>query len=335
MKEALVDVPVKINIWIRTECQRRQFDVIREARPSILFIQSDGGRNSKEWEAIKINRKMIDEGIDWDCKVYRLYEDKNNGLYTMSKKIGKLIWGTVDRCIFLEDDDIPSVSYFSFCKELLDKYENDLRIQGISGFNPLGTWNGPSADYFFSGETNSSGHARWKRSIEKVFDYDLCYGSDPYVLKLMKKHLGNYTYKRAVKCAKKRNIDGHVPSGEFYCGISRATQNALYIMPKKNMISNFGCEDNSVHSSAYQTLSREEQRLYFSSVYEVEFPIKHPQYVIRDVLFEKELRKAIGSGHPWIRYRRRVIKAFKMIYIQGISGLLNKLKKLYSNRHEK
>lgn len=114
MKPYLVDVPVKINIWIRTECQKKQFDVIKEARPSILFIQSDGGRNQKEWDAIYQNRKLIDEGIDWECTVYRLYEEKNNGLYTMSQKIDQLVWSKVNECIFLEDDQVPAVSYFKF-----------------------------------------------------------------------------------------------------------------------------------------------------------------------------------------------------------------------------
>lgn len=39
MKPYLVDVPVKINIWIRPECQKRQFEIIKQARPSILFVQ--------------------------------------------------------------------------------------------------------------------------------------------------------------------------------------------------------------------------------------------------------------------------------------------------------
>ena len=56
MKPYLVDVPVKINIWIRPECQRKQFEVIKKARPSILFVTSDGGRNDQEWQLIYQNR---------------------------------------------------------------------------------------------------------------------------------------------------------------------------------------------------------------------------------------------------------------------------------------
>ena len=41
MKPYLVDVPVRVNIWIRPECQKKQFEILKQARPSILFIQSD------------------------------------------------------------------------------------------------------------------------------------------------------------------------------------------------------------------------------------------------------------------------------------------------------
>ncbi len=85
-KPYLVDVPVRVNVWIRPEAQRRQFEVLKEARPSVLFLISDGGRNEKEWEAIRQNRALFENEIDWDCKVYKIFEETNNGLYTMSRK---------------------------------------------------------------------------------------------------------------------------------------------------------------------------------------------------------------------------------------------------------
>lgn len=42
MNDYLVDVAVEINIWIRPNLQREQFEVIKKARPSVLFLISDG-----------------------------------------------------------------------------------------------------------------------------------------------------------------------------------------------------------------------------------------------------------------------------------------------------
>ena len=55
-----------------------------------------------------------------------MFEDHNNGLFSMAEKMYKYIWERVDRCIFLEDDQIPSVSYFQYCADLLEKYKDDL-----------------------------------------------------------------------------------------------------------------------------------------------------------------------------------------------------------------
>ena len=54
----------------------------------------------------------------------------------------------VDKCIVLEDDDVPSVSFFTFCKEMLDKYEQDPRITMIAVFFPLTMVSGMSGVLF-------------------------------------------------------------------------------------------------------------------------------------------------------------------------------------------
>ena len=165
MKPFLVDVPVRINIWIRPDCQRKQFEVLKQARPSIMFLISAGGRNENEWEAIRANRAMFDSEIDWECTVYKLYEEENNGLYAMAAKCRELVWSMVDRCIFLEDDLLPSVSYFRYCAELLEKYKDDLRVSVICGMNHLGICEDVNADYFFSRQGSIWGTATWKRSV--------------------------------------------------------------------------------------------------------------------------------------------------------------------------
>ena len=61
-----------------------------------------------------------------------------------------------DKCIVLEDDDVPSQSFFPFCKELLDRYEHDDRITMIAGFNSDEVTAGVPDDYFFTTVFRSS-----------------------------------------------------------------------------------------------------------------------------------------------------------------------------------
>ncbi len=333
MKEFLVDVPVKINIWIREDCFRKQFDIIKKACPSILFVQSDGGRNNVEWASILKNRQIIDNEIDWNCQVYKLYMEENNGLYGMSQITKKLIWSTVDRCIFLEDDDIPSVSFFRFCKELLDKYENDYRVQGICGFNPLNECKEVTSDYFFTAMWNPWGTATWKRASELLTDGKLSYFDDTYTLSLMKKLLNNSNYKMAINCARDKKYNGHVPSSEFYHGIGRITQNALFIFPKYNLISNEGCSMDSEHSNSYKVLSNAEKKLFYSKTYEYRFPLKHPEYMISNVVFQRRVRALLGNYNPIKKFYRRIVKGIKTIYFLGPQALVKKIKKTSMQRH--
>ena len=330
MKPYLVDVPVKINIWIREECQKKQFEIIKQARPSILFIQSDGGRNEKEWEAIKNNRKMIDEGIDWECTVYRLYENVNNGLYAMSRKTSSLIWSNVDRCISLEDDILPTVGFFTYCAELLEKYKDDTRIECICGMNHLGVSENVEADYFFSRQGSIWGTATWKRVIEERGNFD--YANDPYVMKLLKKRTKSnpIAWKRLNAYSKQELYEGHVAGGEFWIEFDMYSQNRLQIVPKYNMVSNIGFGSESQHFDELKLMPKCMTRIFNMKTYELEGPINHAKYVIPDIEYEKKRNKVMLYNTPVRRFFANVQRIFLIIRYGGIKTIKKKTKKLFS-----
>ncbi len=321
-KPFLVDVPVKINIWIRRECQRKQFEVIKQARPSILFVTSDGGRNEKEWETILLNRKMYEEEIDWDCTVYYQYADENLGLYTMSRKRLELIWGIVDRCIFLEDDIIPSISFFSYCAELLEKYKDDTRIETICGMNHLEVSEDVTSDYFFSRQGSIWGTATWKRAHEGRGDFS--YGDDPYVMKLLKqrtKH--NPTFMKKIEAYSKSELhEGHVAGGEFWIEFDMYAQNRLQIVPKYNMINNVGYDEGSAHAQGYKYFNSDIKKLFNMKTYEYQMPLKHPKYVIPDVEYEKKRNAMLGYNDRWAKFKHRIEINYLRLKYDGLFGLI-------------
>lgn len=285
MKTYLIDVPVKINIWTRPNLQRRQFEVVKQARPSIIFIQSDGGRNEKEWELIRKNRQMYDTEIDWDCEVHRLYEDKNLGMYTMSKKVKDYIWEHVDRCIFTEDDQIPSVSFFRYCAELLEKYKDDQRIGAICGNNVLTEYKDAEPyDYFFS-EIGWSiwGIATWRRAWnDNVFPLE--YADNKYIKKCMLDNMTPFWYKKVFHYTKGELYENHEPGDEFFYMTNCVLQHRLSIIPTKNMISNCGTEGE--HAAKGDKCWFKGPDVYNLPTFEIG-KISHPLYVIDDKKFGK------------------------------------------------
>ena len=134
MKPALVDVPVLILFFNRPQQLSQVFEQVKKARPSRLFLYQDGARNEHDLPGIKACREIVSQ-IDWECEVERFYQEKNFGCDPSEYISQKWAFSKVDKCIVLEDDDVPSVSFFRFCKEMLDKYEHDTRISMIAGFN--------------------------------------------------------------------------------------------------------------------------------------------------------------------------------------------------------
>ena len=70
----------------------------------------------------------------------------------------------VEQGIILEDDCLPSQSFFWFCKELLNKYKDNEKVMHIAGDNFQSDKKRGNGDYYFSVYNHCWGWATWKRS---------------------------------------------------------------------------------------------------------------------------------------------------------------------------
>lgn len=336
MKPYLVDVPVAIQAFVRPQMLAKQWAVIKEARPSILFVRSDGPRDTVPTDAELIRQsRAITEDIDWECTVYRLYEEKNIGMYGMMKKCPPFIWEKVDRCIFLEDDLIPSVSFFRFCAELLEKYKDDLRIERITGTNFCNQWDDTPDDYFFARVPTSSGTAMWRRSY-MARDLELTYAKNPYVMAHVKKNIPWYLREQFVAFATKGTYANHTPGGEFFTRHAEYLQNQLILVPKYNMISHTGVGAGSTHTGkSMAAIPKALQKQYGLTAHELQFPLKHPAFVFPDVRFEKEREKLLGVSSRWQNFWRKVERTFRLLFSGESSKLIHGIKKRLHKQTEK
>lgn len=335
LKPWLVDVPVQVNIWVRPECQRPQFEILRQARPSILFILSDGGRNDDEWRIINEHRKMFDEEIDWDCTVYRLYENENLGLYGTMQPLWDMVWSHVDRCVVLEDDDLPAVSFFRFCAELLERYKDDERISCICGTNSFDTREGCTSDYFFSEGGSIWGYATWKRVYDTYGDFE--YGKDPYTMRLLQNLCKrDHTLWRQIKTfSSGTTYAGHIAGDEYYLEFAKFGHHQLHIVPTKNMISNIGCGASSEHADDLKAMTPGMRRVFNTKTYEVEFPLRHPQNVINDIEYAERFDRLICRNHPFLFGCRMSYRFLLMVRYGQLMKAVGKVKRLIGLEEER
>ena len=130
MKPYLVDIPVLILFFNRPQQLGQVFEQVKKARPSRLFLYQDGPRSEADLPGIMACREVVGQ-IDWDCQVETLFQEKNFGCDPSEFISQKWAFSHVEKCVVLEDDDVPSVSFFAFCKEMLDRYEHELQHLGL------------------------------------------------------------------------------------------------------------------------------------------------------------------------------------------------------------
>ena len=99
----------------RPETAQKVFDQIKKVRPPHFYLAVDGPRPSKSGEEEKcLECQSIANQVDWECEVHTLFRKENVGCGF--GPAGAISWAfeTTEELIVLEDDCLPSVSFFYF-----------------------------------------------------------------------------------------------------------------------------------------------------------------------------------------------------------------------------
>lgn len=290
--------PVALAIFNRPDTTLKVFERIRKARPQKLFIYSDGARENKPGEAEKVQQcRAIKDMVDWKCKVYVNFSDKNLGCRRRMSSGISWVFEHVEEAIILEDDCLPSMSFFRFCQELLKKYRNDTRVTSISGSNHCDMENF-NESYAFSNYFRCWGWATWKRAW-KLYDDDMKMWNECRKNEWLRKVYPQdwrYTYMtNEFQMAYNKQLD----SWAYRFMLANILNHALAIVPRVNMVRNIGFKEGATHTVNF--LSKDA----FYMEEDLQFPLVHPQ-----VMFSRD--KTIAPP-PYISTRTlcRVMKNYK------------------------
>jgi len=326
MHPSKIDIAVLCVFFIRPDTFEKVFAEVRKARPSKLFLYQDGPREGRgDEEKIAQCRKIAEEGIDWECEVYRNYQEKNVGCDPSMYNAITWMFSHVDKGMILEDDIVASQSFFPFCKELLDKYENDNRVFTIAGMNHLDVYGPEDADYFFSRRSAIWGWATWKRCID-MFDTEYSFMNNPYVLGQMK-------YQIEALDEKIGTCQWHKDSGKKYFETiiwnTKSTQNMLDIVPTKNLTTNIGVGAGGTHGAgSMDVVPNGLKQVYYKKTYDYEFPLRHPRHMVADVYYNKRFCRILSEGYPLVKAWRSVEGGWKSFWYSSSEAKKQKLARL-------
>ncbi|MEM6107864.1 methyltransferase type 11 [Mycobacterium sp. 050272] len=269
--------PVIFIIFNRTDTTRQVFEVIRAAQPSKLLVIADGPREDVPGEAEKCAaaRAIVDE-VDWECEVYRNFSETN---MTIRLRISSgLAWAfdLVDKAVVLEHDCLPSLSFFRYCGELLEHYENDERVMMISGQNHLFGQAETANSYYFSRYAHVMwGWATWRRAWKK---YDLNMTRWPDIRD--RKLFDQYFNKRRERYYWESIFEmmyegGRIDTWDYQWFYSMWENSGLCVTPVRNLVLNIGIDAEATHTNTKY------DRIYSTlEAGEIDTPLAHPANVL-------------------------------------------------------
>lgn len=308
MLPSSIDLAVLLVFFTRKDTLEKVFARIREARPSELFLYQDGPRSDHPEDAAKLEAcRAVVEQIDWECKVHRLYQEKNYGPDASGYLADRWAFSQADKCLVLEDDVVPARSFFAFCKEMLDRYEHDERVMLISGWNLEEKTQEIDSDYFFSVATYTLGWASWGRVVRQ-WDAAYSFLDDAET----KRSLQDYIRRMDLPSESMSAWERHKKSGgwSFECILiaHQHVHRGLTIYPRCNMVRHIGIGGGSSHyQSELHMMARADRRLATLSSYELDVAhLKHPQRVENYPPFSKRVKRMCAVDHP-------VIKTFRCL----------------------
>ncbi len=331
--ERATDVAVLLIFFTRTETLRRTFEVIRRSRPTHLLLYQDGPRNSEEAKKLEAARQIVDdESIDWPVEVKRSYHSENLGAWASNYNAQRWAFSLHEKCIVLEDDSTPSSTFIPFCKELLDRYENDKRIAMIAGFNHEECTESPY-DYMFTTVMPVWGWASWRRVVDE-WDEKYTVVDDKISMRQLEALINSRQdgWKEMIKKLRKHKKAG-MPIYETLLWLYMTLNSCLSIIPTRNMIQNCAVSAESAHyRSSLRTLPRRMQELLTMPSYDVDFPLRHPKYVIEDADYKKRVFRIMAWGHPLIKTGRSFEELYRNLrygsFQNIVSAIGHRIKKL-------
>ncbi|MEH1948780.1 MAG: glycosyltransferase family 2 protein [Nostoc sp.] len=299
-----MQTPVTFIIFKRPQTTEKVFEAIRQAKPTKLFVIADGPRTDRECEAEKCEAtRAIIERVDWDCEVIKNYSDINLGCAKRVSSGLDWVFNNVEETIILEDDCIPHPTFFRFSQELLEKYRNDTRIATISAQNLQLEQKRTNYSYYFSRYNHCWGWASWRRAWQH---YDL-------TIKLWKEvQAENLLYdilidQKAVNSWQRifQSVYDN-PTGitwDYQWTFACWMQGSLSIIPNVNLISNVGVGADATHFTSNQEFS-----FINMSMQAMEFPLKHPPFIVRNVEADNFTQKTVYKATTLDIFKEEVKK---------------------------
>ncbi len=163
---------VLLIVFKRPDLTARLLEILGRVKPRRLYVAADAARPGRGEEELCLAARACVARAGWPCEVFTDYSEEHLGSGLRVSSAIDWFFRSETEGIILEDDCVPEESFFGFCEELLERYRDDERVMGISGYHGPAADGGDAPSYWFTKYTNTWGWATWRRAW-RHFDINL------------------------------------------------------------------------------------------------------------------------------------------------------------------
>jgi hypothetical protein len=247
-----MNTPVLFVLFNRPEKAGRVFESIARAKPRTLFVAADGPRPDHPDDVFNCEAaRDVIQRVDWDCEVKTLFRETNLGCRAAVTSAIDWFFGEVKAGIILEDDCLPSASFFTFCADGLERYRDDERVMMISGDNFQGGIRRGDASCYFSQIPHIWGWATWRRAWKhfdpqmNAFPEWVCSGSAEAVWP--DRDVRNFWLSKLIP-----TFENRIAAWDYRWVFAIVSHQGVSVCPQKNLVTNigFGCDATNTFDPA-------------------------------------------------------------------------------------
>ncbi len=307
-----MNTPVLLIAFNRPEHTRRVLESILAAQPQDLYVFQDGARegNREDVEKCATVRRLVEEKAQRArVRLHTFYSDMNQGCGPGPVTGITWFFNQVEQGIVIEDDCLPHPDFFGYCVELLERYKDVEEVQFINAALYDDRWR-CECSYDFSRYQVAGAWASWRRFWVN-YDIDL----KTVDAKAFHRRCKKYLYERAeadwwyFKLLEIQKDNGKKSYWDYQCSIALLLNAGVTIMPKRNLITNIGFDEEGTH-----TLSNDGRgdRRSFPIL-----PLIHPKSVIVDKVRDA---RCFAKAHSEGFVKDKMVFLYRsLVYTQGFS----------------
>lgn len=303
--------PILFIVFNRLDTAARVFEEIRKACPPRLYIAADGPREGRAGEAAKVAevRAFLDGAVDWPCEVRTLYRTENLGCRSAVSSAISWFFENEEEGIVLEDDCLPSPSFFPYCDAMLERYRDRPEVMCVSGDNFLPPELALPSDYHYTRYIHIWGWASWRRAWNG-YDADIKEDWGAHGEALLRGLFPRSAKAREHWARSFGSVaDGKIDTWDYQWNYHIWRRGGLAVAPGKNLISNIGFGPEATHTT------EERHPLAELPVFELGDPLRGPDR-LRPFKAGDEWESVHMNGTPpdptawrrWTRVPRRMAR---------------------------